>query len=84
MRTLYRRGLCHRCYTDPKIRPLFPSPFPGGDRFHPDAEAPASSRLCPPTAAPPGSEGKILAMCDRAAVRQPLFQPGKDAKSNLQ
>ena len=73
------RGLCRPCHDDTRIRRRYPSVSPFGQRGH---EPMAIVVAVMPTPHLPGSAGKILAMRERAALRQPLFHP-RDAVPSL-
>jgi hypothetical protein len=74
----HRRGLCHDCYYNPQIRPLYGAISKFGNKVH-LIEAAGQRPNGPPTDALPGTEAKLVVLCERARRRQNLFHP-LDAK----
>jgi hypothetical protein len=72
------KQLCWRCHmgtvTSPSVRHLYPSTSKFARHGVRDTYATAR-RASEPTAAPPGSEAKVLVMIERAARREALFHP---------
>ena len=75
------RGLCWVCYYAPGVRDRHPSTSNYARRGSGTANGPG--RLpAEPTHHPPGSEGKIIAMIERAERGEALFHP-LDAQLDL-
>lgn len=73
------RNLCWRCYYTPEIKRLHDSKSiigSGTKNFY-------SQEPVEPTNHQPGSEQKILVLCERASKNQPLFHPGDSASNTL-
>lgn len=77
-RYMEARRLCHRCYKDPAIRPLYrPKGGPDGGGMRGIGLGNIQSLPLPesPTDARPGSEAKIAVLAARAAAGRRLWHP---------
>jgi hypothetical protein len=71
------RGLCYPCFYTEGVRRLYPVAALGNHRGVGLGTGKAPLPL--PTDAPPGTEAKVLVLCDRARRHEQLFHP-QDAK----